>query len=198
MYLALVSAALSLQAPSSGEISCGAYCLSIASRLLGRQISNEAVQATSDPSGVSSFASLKQCARANGLFAYAVQMTPSQLRRFDGVAILQVLQRQEPQGDWAEHFTVFAGVGRSPGTYVILDPVTRFGRGEVPEKLVAGKWTGAALLITRAPLRVDHIAGNPRQRWGDRGVAVAVGVFGGLLCSRALWRRSAVRVHCVA
>lgn len=137
---------------------CGPYAMAIACKLLGRELRNEALSLIERPDGSSSMSDMARVAEANGLFAYAVKLSPSQLMRYDGVAVLQLVTRAALNDPWREHFTVYAGPGRTADTLIVIDPVARLGRGEVPAKSVIPKWTGATLLLSREPLDLDTIA----------------------------------------
>lgn len=150
-------------------------------KIVGRSASHEALDTVVREDGSSTFAALRRVAEAHGLFALPVQLNTAQLSRLRHIAILQLVMRPRPDRPWQEHFTVFAGPGRSEGSVLILDPIVELGRGDYPLKVLAGKWTGAALLISPSPIDLRAMAdGEAEASW-------PVHVKGALLGAAATW-----------
>lgn len=149
--------------PEPPPLACGPCAMALALHVLDVPTTNEELRGISGRSGTSSFAQLARFARRKGLHAEAFRLTPSQLESLERVAILQVLARHPSGGQWREHFVTWAGPGRTPHTGVIFDPVTTGGRGEVPMKILVGKWTGAALVISKTPVDTREFRSDPLE-----------------------------------
>lgn len=148
--------------PGRARVACGPSAMSFAAKLLRVPVTNAELGALADESGTSTFADLARFARRKKLYAEAFTMTPAQLARLERVAILQLVVRSESTGAWREHFVTWAGPGQSIATGVVFDPVPMSGRGEVPMKILAAKWTGAALVISEDPIDMAEITGESR------------------------------------
>lgn len=168
------AAALAKQ-DQGGSIPCGPGCGAIACRLLGMDIDNESLARLADDRGETSMKAMADYFQSIGLHSLVVRTTPAVIERAPCLAILQL--RTPPGAASRHHFTVSAG-GTSSGGFYVLDPLAANGRGEIRAESLINKWTGAAVLVSRSPIRVK----------ADRAVAWARGgaVVAGALCAAFL------------
>lgn len=177
-----VSCAVSANAqpvPFGDVMPCGAAAIAMAMSLLDAEYSNADVEAAVREDGSSTFADLRRIAESRGLFAVPVRLNPTQLSDLKQVAILQLVTRPRADAPWREHFVVYAGPGGAPGQVCLFDPIAEMGRGNLPFKVVAEKWTGAAMLLSRTPVNLESIAAPfPERGWRRYGISGLAGASG--------------------
>jgi ABC-type bacteriocin/lantibiotic exporter with double-glycine peptidase domain len=149
---------------------CGPTAMAVVFRLLDRPVSNAALGAIAGASGESSFAQLRDFAVAHGLHAEAVRGSLHDLLALDAPAILHLALPPSAEEGFGEagHFVVLAGK-HAIDSVLVLDPtgVTPF-NGVTPIEPLLESWTGAALVISDAP-----IAGMRESSVGEWSVLAA-------------------------
>ena len=172
---------------------CGPAALAIAMKIVGCAVPNHALDQVVLQDGSSNFGDLQRIAQQHGAYAVPVMLNSDQLSRLSQVAILQLVRRPSSNLPWKEHFTVFAGPGKLPGNVCVFDPIAELGRGDMPLKVLAKKWTGAALIVSRSPIDLSTIAAPTPSPWRSRvkggllGASTTWLLIGGLLFFRLRW-----------
>jgi hypothetical protein len=160
--------------------SCGPLALQTAMTLLGR--SAELIQcadlAGADDSGTTSLAGLLNAAKAMGVRAVGMRLSPEELARLNRPAILHVSLASTDN-----HFVVFAS--GHDGWYEVIDPTQGEHESLYSAEQLRLMWEGDCLVFTDRPLVAALVCGTHRSR---NIVAVVLGVTVGIVCALAALR----------
>ena len=201
--LALAAIALAPVGAAAQEAStdplCGLYCLTVAGHALGGETGLEEWRAElgeATPAGYS-MGELSRAAEARGLHALPVVTTFENLRRRDAsgerfacVAHLDApVAADSAGGAGGGHFLVFAGFDDA-GDLHVIDPPSQT---HLAPAVLAPRWDGVALLLSRDPLVREEDLPAPLN-WSflvKAGLAGLLALVGGIWAARRLTGRGA-------